>query len=663
MRRLTALLGKELRQHALSGIALLVCLTICYLLLLVGTLANAETVSVMEVHASFLLLFVLIAALVLGHRLVVTEYYGRTQLFLEALPVRRWEVVALKYGLGLAVLLLISGLSLGATALAALTREPVDGWFLTIVATRTLVYVFFLWAFLFAMGLVGRFRIPIYLALLVMVGVVDGMTQLELQRFGPLALVDNNTLPFEREVMPIRALLETLAIGIGWTAVAFGLALIHEGSVAETLAKRMSQKEKALVGILFVGMMLAIVFLDDRRDKEPYTFPNQNTLVSATAPLEILYLQPTRSADALALQSRLEHDLDTLRDAMGWTDLPAVRIAYRPSIDATIYDQAELTSNDGILVRANFQRTDDWDPQAFSAFVIGLTLDDATLGRAQFEPKAWLRDGFAQWWASRPRATGSAVNIDPAVACASDDSPTRRTLLRALWMTRHQPLTSHQLATWLRTRERHGERVTAALALSGLWVLEQQHGEAAVLALAREVFGRQPTEDIRELIYEWRHPMATVFQAANTAKTADTTTTTVGWEDFIADWNTQLDRWRSEPACRALLDAIPEGEAELEIERGAGSVRNIVYRFDFDSPWKAGTLVTLLHTRLTPFDAPLERFDLRRREHLWPTGESQASWRLPGFYGQGSRAFFALEVESEILGCPIRWVADRRDIR
>ncbi len=663
MRRLTALLGKELRQHSVSGIILLACLVGGYLLMLVATLMNAESVSAMQAHASFLGLFVLIAAIVLGHRLVVAEYHGRTQLFLEALPIRRWEVVALKYGVGLAFLLLISGLSLAITTLVAMTREPLDGWFLTIVATRTAVYVFFLWAFLFGMGLIGRFRVPIYLLLLVMLGIVDEMTQLEIQRFGPIALLDNNTLPFERETMPVRALFETLGLGLAWTGIGFGLALIHEGSVAETLAKRMSQKEKALVGILFTAMMLAFVVFETRRDKAPYTFPEQETLVSSTVPLEILYLQPSRLEDAQTLSRRLETDLETLRQALGWAELPDVRIAYRPSLDADIYDRADLLENEGILVRANFRcqlpqhqvsqdSEDKWDPQAFSAYIVGLVLDEATDGRARFEPKAWLRDGFAQWWAAREYQVTPVEN--PAMVCADNDSPTRRAMLRALWATQAQPLDNNQLATWLRTRERHGEAVAEAMALSGLWVLEQSHGEAAVLALARAVFGRNPNEDIRELIYEWRHPMPAVFTDA----------TPTDWQSFVAEWSAALDRWRQEPACRALLDTLPKGEAEVAIEHGEGTVRNIVYRFDYDRPWPAGTLVSLLHSRLpTPFDSPIERIDLRRREHLWPPDESTTSWRLPGFYGQGSRAFLALEIDSAILGCPIRLVAVRQEIR
>ncbi len=641
MRRLHALLGKELRHHAVAGVALFGCLAAAYLLLLLGLTVSPETVSLLQAHAGFLGFFVPLAAIVLGNRLVTAEYHGRTQLFIEALPVRRWEMVALKFVLGLAVLLAAAGLSLAASALAASFREAVDAVFVGIVAARTAAFTYFLWAFFFTMGLAGRFRVPIYIALLLMLAVVDQMTGFELQRFGPIALMDPNTLPFERETMPTRALVETLALAAGWTALAFALALIHEGSVAEALARRMSQKEKALVGILFTSLMLAVVFLDERRDKEPYAFTQDEVVASGRVPLEVLYLLPERRDDAEALLARLEGDLEALSQMLDWVRLPDVRVAYGPALDASTYDRAELDDNDGILVRANFRRTAAWDDGDFRAYVVGLVLDEATRGRASFEPKAWLRDGFAHWWSRRDEAA--------PLVCREDFAPA----LRALAATRQERLDVDRIAAWRRYRERHGEAMAEAVAWSGLAVLAELRGRDAVLSLAREVFGRAASEDFRELFHEWRHPMASVFEA----------TTTLAWSDFVDAWNDELGSRRATAACRAALATVPRGSGSIEVERGEGAVRDVVYRFRFAEPLPGGTLSALLHTRLTPFDSELERHELRRIEHLWPDGERQAVWRLPGRYGRGSRAFLALEVDSAVLGCPLRLAAERREIR
>ena len=643
MRRLKALLGKELRQHAAIGLALLACLAAIYLLLLLGILLGGDTVSLIEAHAAFLF-FLALSGAVVGNRLVVGEYYGRTQLFVEALPLARWEMVALKYILGLTVLLLAAGLSLAVTAVVALSREAIDVRFLAIVGTRSAAFIFFIWSFFFAMGFVGRFRIAIYIAIVLALGIIDEMTSLELQHFGPLAVLDNNTLPFEREVLPARAISETLALGAGLTLLAFGLALIHEGSVAEALARRMSQREKAVIGVLFVALTLAFSYLDERREKEPYAFPEEEVVRSATLPLEVLYLLPERRAEAEALLSHLETDFGALILLLNWQTRPAVRVAYSSALDAGVYDPAALAQNDGILVRANFAAA-DFDPSDFAAHLVGRLLDEATDGRARFEPKAWLRDGFAEWWSHGDRDS-SAAAPDLETACLEGFRP----LLRALWASRTAPPSEDHLAAWLRYRERHGEDLAEAVAAGGLWVLEQMEGHDAVLSLAREVFARQPAQDLRELIYEWRHPMPEVFERA----------TALSWPEFVAAWRAELERLATTPACRQALVGVAEGSTRLDVEAGVGAVRELVYGVSFDQPPPDSTLVTLLHGRLTAFDDTIERRDLRREEKLWPVGKRQASWRLPGFYNQGSRAFLALEIESAVLGCPIRLHAERR---
>lgn len=283
MRRLRALVGKEVRQHAMVGMAIGFCLAALYALLLAVSWLAPETVSMMQVHAGFLT-WILVAGMVLGNRLVVAEYYGRSQLFVEALPLARWEMLVVKYLLGLALLLLATALSLLITAIVSATREAIDWRFLAIVTSRSVAVVFCFWSFFFAMGLVGRFRIAVYIAILLGLMFLEGFTAFETIRFGPIATLDNSTLPFEREVMPTRAILHTLALGAAWTAIGFGLALINEGSVAEALAKRMSLREKAIIAILFIALGLAYAILEERRDKPPYSFPRRKSWRASRCP-------------------------------------------------------------------------------------------------------------------------------------------------------------------------------------------------------------------------------------------------------------------------------------------------------------------------------------------------------------------------------------------
>ena len=84
-----ALIVKELRQHWL---AFSLSMGLCGLgvLLLVLVVASEDSGSWFRVLKQFLQTFYVIMALVVCNRLVVREYQGRTQLFLDVLPI--WEL-------------------------------------------------------------------------------------------------------------------------------------------------------------------------------------------------------------------------------------------------------------------------------------------------------------------------------------------------------------------------------------------------------------------------------------------------------------------------------------------------------------------------------------------------------------------------------------------
>ena len=96
MRRLGGLLSKELWHHGavLLMVGGFIALVQCFLLL--GAALGPRTITMLEAHANFTRVFLPLLGLALGHRLVVREYHAHTQRFLEALPVRRVEVLAVK---------------------------------------------------------------------------------------------------------------------------------------------------------------------------------------------------------------------------------------------------------------------------------------------------------------------------------------------------------------------------------------------------------------------------------------------------------------------------------------------------------------------------------------------------------------------------------------
>jgi hypothetical protein len=192
-----------------------------------------------------------------------------------------------------------------------------------------------------------------------------------------------------------------------------------------------------------------------------------------------------------------------------------------------------------------------------------------------------------------------------------------------------------------------------------LLVLERTHGHDRVVALARGLYARSTPSDLRELVHERRNPMAAVFEE----------TVGVSLDDFLVDWNAELDRMRELPEVAAVLAGIPEATGKLTIERDVGAIRNAVVHFELvSSPSVSqsqtrGVVVSLLHRDLTPFDEPLERHDLRREERLVRLDEQATDLEILGRYGPGMRIFVALEMQSEVLGCPVRLLAERRAIQ
>jgi hypothetical protein len=661
--RWRALVAKELRQHAMAAIALAAVLAIALAVLTAHALTAQRVASVIEADMRFLWTFMPLAAVVLGNRLVVSEYEARTQTFVEALPVRRVEMVTAKYGLGLAALAGAAGAALAWTLAIARASEPVDARFVAVLAARSAAFVWLVWSFLFAMGFLGRFRITGFLLLGIAAGVAIESREIDLTRFGPVALLDPLTFPFERHDVPAGPLAVTCALALAWTAFAFALALLREGSIAESLAGRMTQKEKAGTGILVVSILMVLFFLDERRTPAPFAFTGSGVVKSARLPIQVQHGEPAIEPEARALLSTLETDMAQLARELSLPRLPPVRVAYSPELDGRTFEVATLSRTDGVLVRAGFRQRPGWDRASFRALVLREVLRVASSGRATFEPHRWLHDGLARWWAEREAPDRCSVR---SAAWA-----------RALWLARERSLSEADLAAWSRFRERWGEPVSEGLAGAGLAVLEKLRGRAAVIALARAHFGRDVARDMREVVRELAHPPADVFAQA----------TGLEWSRFVDAWRQELASSRAGPEGVRLLARVPRLSASVWVDPGRGDQRTVRYRVgllastdgmparerserpsgtDLQRPRPeaaptAGIVCALVHAPLSPLPQEIPRDELRREEQVWRAGAAEVRGALEGRYSRGGRAFLAVEVTAEPLDVPLRLVAERRE--
>ena len=148
-----ALLRKELREHRWVLLAMLLVLAIGQVVTLMST---ATLGSPMVAYQRLVAIVAPLMAVLLTNRLVVSEYMGRTQLFLETLPVNRGQVIALKWLLGAALLLLAMGACFGATLLAARGQVLLTPHYIALLAIRSASFIFFAYALAFAIGLTGR---------------------------------------------------------------------------------------------------------------------------------------------------------------------------------------------------------------------------------------------------------------------------------------------------------------------------------------------------------------------------------------------------------------------------------------------------------------------------------------------------------------------------
>lgn len=613
MKRLVALTLKDLAQHGWAIGVLALFLPLAWGVLILAVLGTPTTVTYFEAHLGFTRVFVTLTAIILGNRLVVAEYHGRTQLYLESLPIGRFDVVVVKWLVGAAVVLAVALTSLVATAAVAASREPIELPHVTLIAARTVLFALVTWSYFFVMGFLGRARIPIYLATGVALGLLANATDLELTRFGPFAMVTQDMV-LERSRWPVPEMLVTLAITVGLVALAAALASLREGSLAETLAKPMSQREKVAIGIAAVAILVAWGKLDPPDQREPFDFPDDHVARSTTLPIEAYYADDALRADGEALVARLERELPPLRDALGWDALPPVHVMMSERLDGTTIEPVAVGEDDGVAVRARFVRGPEWDEDAFVGEIVGLVIDDHTDGRSYWEPYGWLRDGLAEHWPHRDR-----------------ELP-RATVLRALFATRDRGVDPARLRRWDLWREREGFEATEALAATGVRALIEARGRDAVMALARDVFGPVPPDDVRPVIGSMLRPMP---QRVREHLGIDEREVTRLWTAWVA-----ARRGSAPPE----LVQLARAEASIAIEPSAEGLRELVARVRTDAPLPPGTTVSLLHLGLGPFERDVWPWEPAPEDRAWPEGARELELQVPGRYGPGDRVWAVIDV-------------------
>lgn len=625
IRHLLTLWRRELRQQrwVLLGVAALYAV-LGFGAVVGGQKDGAATTRIADLPL-LLRLFVPLLALTQAQVAVVREYRLKTQLFLEALPMRRWEVPLAKLCWGLLTQSLLAvGLWLGVAMASGETSER----FLLITSTRLFSYVLVCWCVAFGLATVGRLRWVVYATLLIGCFLLQ-QRGVELRRLGPLALLDPLSFPYERASFPVPELLQSAGLSVGGLLLGLGLPLLHEGSMAEVLARRASTGEKAGFWIMIAAQLLLTEALDREQRREPFVFTDSRVVASERQNVQIMYGHPDLEPRARSLLDVLERLAEGLATELAVATPPPLRVAHNASLEGPSPRTASEEVGAGVLLEANLG-AQGFDLAGLSFLAAHETFYRLSQGRALFEPNHWLTDGFASYWAPPhdPQAS-DARWLDALVA--------RRTL----------SLDERQLAEWEQLSERVGDDAAISIGFTLVEVLDQRHGRERLLELARAVLARPTIENG----FDWLFAERTDLPASLQQLTGES------WPEFVAAYHAQLDAAALRLA--APLAAIPALRASLAVERtDVGS--DIVYQLSGPAPTTALDC-ELRHLRLLPYDLAVGGGQLSQ-PIAWPTGAPSVEGRLRGRYSSGQRAFASVDCQVPGLRRKVRLEARRLEV-
>lgn len=614
-----ALLRKELREHRWVLLAMLLVLALSQAAaLFTAAMAGSPMVAYQKVVLSIAPLM----ALLVTNRLVVREYMGRTQLFLETLPVNRTQVIALKWLLGAALLLLAMSACFGATLLAARAQVVLTPHYIALVAVRSASFILFFYALAFAIGLTGRYRFAIWAVLIASVIIADATGQVASKQWPPFYLVQESMV-YERLQLPLRAVLITCALAAALVAATFALALSAQGSLVVALSRRMTPSEVSGVTVGILALLMIITVIDARKPKPAFAL--QHAMRSEAGPDVAVGIAGSPTA-AQQLANLLSSDLARLQSFLALPHPPALAVLPDDTLDGDAFQRAALPNADGVVVRAAFGSS-QFDREGFRAYAMASWMRWHSGGHSAMEERRWLLDGAAQWLIAR-------------------DLPQQQEMLalRAAFAARllqaRQRDAGSVVRQWLTVREELGTCLSDALAWRMVSSLAQQMGEQRFHTLGRLALAVRPPQDARASLFE---PSFAQLLAQSEAPDQATLARQFGrlFSAEQARLAASLDRIA---VPQVSFTARPmEGstyEVHYQVGKAKGEVPPFSVRYVTLGPWASEIAAEAL-----------ARVDATR------------AGVLPASFARGTRLFTAVERREELLNCSVRLAAQRWEVK
>jgi hypothetical protein len=600
------LLRKELREHGpVLGATAVIGGFALFIMLRAAEDSGGRFVGL----ARFLLTIAPLLGLVLANRLIVREYAGRTQFFLETLPIGRVRVFATKWLLGCG-LMVLAAWSAWRVALGFTRRTEVLASADAVGALWcAVVFCVAVWSFAALAGMLGRYRYlawaAVVTAALLAVGIA-GIPFFEL----PVIRLLGQDFQMAIAVPEASAFVHALAVAASCAAGAAALALAGSGAMASTLAQRMTARERVFALVALIAVATIGYTLEPQPVQPPFEITQGERFEGRWTRVGVL---PTATFDAVAarrLARMIAEDADSLIEALELSVRPPVFVLPQQGLDRDVMQRAALSEADGIVLKVAPNAPSD----RVRMMVLHSLLADATLNRGLKEDRHALLDGLATYWALR-----------------GDEAARERSWLRAAAVV--EPLPAESLTGWAQTAERLGECQSLAIAFSVFDTLVQRLGSDAALRSMKEVFST-PKDDVR-ILFE-RSPAATLAVAG------------VDWTSLAAAAAAARGRARERHATalaqRPLLDAAVDwrsaaGQGVVIETTLSGAERYVAYYGVLSSPWAADV-------------AELSRLDVLGASAVLPLSPSR-----------NARVLAVIEVDDEILDCPVRVLAERLQFR
>jgi hypothetical protein len=599
------LLRKEAREHG----PVLAATAVIGLVALFAILGVAEDAGGRFVGlARFLLTIGPLIALVLANRLLVREYTGRTQFFLETLPIGRARVFATKWLLGCALMLLTTSFAWGVALQSARRAEVIASSDALGVLECAAAFSVAVWSFAALAGMLGRYR---YLAW----GAVAIAALLAINVAGvpffylPVIRLLGQDLQMATALPEAAAFVYALAFASLSAAAAAALALVGSGAMASTLAQRMTARERAFALVALIAVGTISTTLEPKPVQPPFAITRGERFEGRWTRVGVLPSGTLDAGSAQSLARAIADDSDALIDALDLRIHPPVFVLAQQGLDRHVMQRAALDAADGIVLKV----APNAPTENVRMLVAHSLVADATFGRAMKDDRHVLLDGLATYWPLR-----------------DDDAARERWWLRAAAIAEPQP--PGYLTAWAETSERLGECESLALAFSVYDTLAQRLGRDATLESMRDLF-IEPKDDVRVLLE--RSP-AKSLAAAGVDFSWLAEAASAARERARARHAGELAR---RPMLAAAVDWRNTAGRGIEIEtKLSGAARYAAY-YRVLSPW-------------TTDAGEMPRLDVLGASAVLPLSPSS-----------NDRVLAVIEVDDEVLDCPVRVLAERLEFR